>query len=198
MLQYHDLALHGTPVALAVPPSQTATATATIPLAYSLSGATLANKVFMPALSQDLAFVRHAPLGGHTSGALELAIAFESATSAHRDMVDVLGWSARDKRAHVLRLLKWRSRVMREHFPNVTAIGHHPAATAGGSSGLAVAADMRAVIRIEIDGRERVLRFERGLSRAEAMSEGRWFCAWNDIRDANCPRGIATAIQNER
>jgi hypothetical protein len=198
MLQYHDLALHGTPLALAVPPSQTATAAATVTLAYSLSGATLANKVFMPALSQDLAFVRHSPLGGHTSGALELAIAFESATSAHRDMVDVLGWSAKDSRAHVLRLPKWRSRVMREHFPNVTAIGHHPVATALGSSGLAVAADMRAVIRIEIDGRERVLRFERGLSRAEAMSEGRWFCAWNDIRDANCPRGIATAIQNER
>ena len=183
LLQYHALALHGAPLVLAPPLSR-------VPAFSIASGTTLANKVFMPALSQDLAFVRHPPAQQRRgAGTVEVAVAFEGASSAYRDMVDELGWSAKDSHVHVLRLPKWRTRDL--HFPNVTAIGHRPA------TGSSPATDQRAAISIVIDGKDRMLRFERGLSRAEAMSEGRWFCAWNDIRDANCPSSIASAVQNE-
>ena len=138
-------------------------------------------------------------------------------------MVQSLGWSAVEGRAHTLRLPKWRSRALGARYPNATAIGHSHAhhrpaagvgggddddADSGGGGGDAVGmfpgaahsphqVDERALLRIVIDGRDRVLQFERGLSGAEAMSEGRWFCAWNAIREANCPRSIAAAIQAE-
>ena len=48
---------------------------------------------------------------------LELALAFESASAAHRDMVRDLRWSETDAHAHVLRDITSRSAIHALPFP---------------------------------------------------------------------------------
>ena len=69
----------------------------------ALNDGTITNKVFAPALSQDLAFAKR-------GGDIEVLVAFEGGSKMHRSMVDSLGWSVADGNVYSLRLPKFRSK----------------------------------------------------------------------------------------
>merc|ERR1712028_68924 len=70
---------------------------------FSLGDRTRSNKVYAPALSQDLTFVRH------DDGSYEVMVSFEGGSKKYRSMIMDLGWSVVEGNAYSFRLPIHRS-----------------------------------------------------------------------------------------
>ena len=218
-LQYHDLSLHvhtdqtsGMGVSVPVDIGRDDGTTTTYH-AFALEDATMSNKVFAPALSQDLSFRRLHHDGGADT---ELFLLFESAAPKYRKMVEDVGWSSVDRHVYSMRLPKWRHKARHALYPHAVAIGfgrpqRRPCSLVGGFTSWAcrhllngsgvvqIAEDQRATVDVVIGGEAHTLAYEQNLTAAEAAFEARHLCAWHRIRDAGCPGQMARhMVENGR
>jgi hypothetical protein len=209
-IQYHDLSLHifidknngkGKPVPVNIGGTMYHT--------FVVSDAsTMTNKIFAPALSQDLSFIV-------TKVGIELLVLFESGSKKYRDMVKEMGWSSIDQHVYSMRLPKWRHTFTGTQYPLVNAIGFdRPKRTKCGIYDVHWACqhligligfnrsttaeqmyvqlpqDQRMVFDAMIDGINRIFTFERNMSSVDAAAEAKFVCAWNRIRDSRCPAAM--------
>ena len=167
----------------------------------------MTNKVFAPALSQDLSFaVTRSPRS------MELLVLFESGSHRYKDMVEDLGWSGVDRVACTASdCPKWRH-PFGEQYPVVHAIGHAPPRRVscgetlernwacqhlGNSSLVQISEDRRIHFPIILDGSEMILSVEANMSARAAAFEARYLCAWSGIRDSRCPAALERIMRRE-